>query len=191
MKPQPIFDGISMGFIEHRYSTTNPSNFIEEREYTMTIDVHLWKECMDCNDKYMDNNMMPPFFPNDISYDESTDDTSWSDRSLKVCFPVIVKPICLANDIDNENDDSAYSFVPPSSEFWVNNCATYHICSEKSLFVGEISKVQNIGVRGVVGLAIAEEIRTIPFTINDPNGTKYNIVIDNGIHLPTAVKNLI
>ena len=71
---------------------------------------------------------------------------------------MIFKPISLANASDNENDDSAYYFAPPSSEFGVNNCTAHHICSEKSLFVEKISKVQNIGVRGVAGLAIVEGI---------------------------------
>ena len=120
-----------------------------------------------------------------------TTDITRSDSSLNPCLPVIAKPICLASDSNNENDDSAYSFGPPSSEFGVDNGATHHIFSEKSLFVGKISKVQKNGVRGVSGLSIAEGMRTISLTINNSNETKYNLTIDNVIYLLTAVKNLI
>ena len=63
----------------------------------------------------MGNDTMHPLVPNDTSDDESTCDTARSDRSLKICLPVVVKSIYFANGSDNEDNDSAYSFGPPSS----------------------------------------------------------------------------
>ena len=54
----------------------------------------------------MDDGDIPPFVLNDTSYDESIDDAPRSDRSLKLRLPVIVKPICLANNLYNENYDA-------------------------------------------------------------------------------------
>ena len=70
---------------------------------------------MDYNAKHIDNDTMPLFFPNNTSDDENTDDTPRSDRYLNLCLIMIVRPIYLADESDNENDDSVYSFEPPMS----------------------------------------------------------------------------
>ena len=46
-------------------------------------------------------------------------------------------------------------------------------------------------MRGISGIAIAEGIGTIKFTITDNSGKKHEITLDNVIHLPEASKNLI
>ena len=79
-KQKNIVDGILMGFIGPGAPTNNPINCTEEREWNMTTYTNLWKEFIECNDTYIDNDAMPQFVPTDTSYDESTDDITRSDN---------------------------------------------------------------------------------------------------------------
>ena len=100
-------------------------------------------------------------------------------------------PHILVNVRNARNIDNDYSFGQRYTRFGVDNCATHHICSEKSLFIGVIRPCTNIGVRGISGSAIAEGIGTIAFTLTDSKGQKHHIEIENVIYLPSAAKNLI
>jgi len=108
-----------------------------------------------------------------------------------LCLPVTIEPLCLANVSDTSNSENDYSFGQRYTRFGVDNCATHHICSEKSLFIGVIRPCTNIGVRGIAGSAIAEGIGTIAFTLTDSKDQKHHIEIENVIYLPSAAKNLV
>ena len=76
-------------------------------------------------------------------------------------------------------------------EFGIDNCATHHICSNKSLFHDGMKSLMSVGVRDINGVAQADGVGTINFTITDNNDIDHSITLDNVIYLPSASKNLI
>ena len=62
------------------------------------------------------------------------------------------KPLTLVNVEEDENmDDMRLDFDDNGMEFGADNCATHHICVDKSLFIGEITPLDSIGVRCING----------------------------------------
>ena len=109
---------------------------------------------------------MPSLNPDTIPDDSDNELDNYllnDDMSPKLYLPVIVEPICLANEIDAINDDNEYTFGQRRTEFGIYNCVTHHICSDKSFFVGEIQQCSNIEVKVVAGSAVVEGIGTIEF----------------------------
>ena len=44
----------------------------------------------------------------------------------------------------DDNSNKKFSFLREPTEFGTDNCATYHICNNRVLFIGEIKKVTHI-----------------------------------------------
>ena len=84
-----------------------------------------------------------------------------------------------------------FSFMQRIIEFAMDNCATFHVCKDKFLFIGTIKKCPNIKVKGVSGIATASGIGTIRFMITSKTGENEEIVLHNVIYLPESPKNLI
>ena len=71
-----------------------------------------------------------------------------------VCFTATAEPgLVLTNTTKQECDSEDFDLNPKGTEFGTDNCATHHICHDKSLFVGEIRPISNIGVKGISGCA--------------------------------------
>ena len=88
-----------------------------------------------------------------------------------------------------ENDD--FFFTQRVIELAMDNCATFHVCKDKFLFIGEIRQCPNIRVKGVSGIATASGIGTTRFTITSKTGENKEITLENVIYLPESPKNLI
>ena len=73
----------------------------------------------------------------------------------------------------------------------MDNCAIFHVCKDKSLFVGGINVAPNIRVKGVSGTSQASGIGRIKFTITNNESRQQEILLDNVIYLPKSPKNLI
>ena len=108
------------------------------------------------------------------------------------CFTATAEPgLVLTNMTKEECNSEDFDLNPKGTEFGTDNCATHHICYDKSLFVGDIRPISNIGVKGISGCAQAEGIGTVEFTLLDDKKEEHNIRLDNVIYLPVAAKNLI
>ena len=66
-----------------------------------------------------------------------------------------------------KNTTDIFAFGWNTSQFALDNCATYHICNNKSLFIGRIEPISNVGISGVGGTVIPVGIGRIHFTLRD------------------------
>ena len=102
---------------------------------------------------------------------ETTQDLAFKD----VCETVLSHQNSTAEDNKISFDSSLRTL------FGLDNCATGHICKDKSLFVGKIKPLKDSGVKGVGGIAVPAGIGTIKFTIKDSEGAHHEITLDNVI----------
>ena len=110
------------------------------------------------------------------------------DRTLShFCFTTHI--IALSSSATDTNN--AFQFVPVTTEFGTDNCATQHICGVKELFVTMNPTTTAIGVKGISGTSMAEGMGTVRFTLKDDAQVVHNITLENVIYLPGAIKNLI
>ena len=59
------------------------------------------------------------------------------------------------------------------------------------MFIGEMTNITKIGIRGVGGIATATRIGTIHFDIINSTGQSESITLKNVIYLPECPNNLI
>lgn len=97
----------------------------------------------------------------------------------------------MANKNIEDKNNVAFSFLPDTPKFGTDNCATHHVCNDRSLFVGEILPMTNVGIRGVGGVAVAAGIGTIKFYLTSESGHKDEIILNNVIYLLDCPKNLL
>ena len=76
-------------------------------------------------------------------------------------------PIVLANEEERNGIGEVLDFDHNGIEFGADNCATHHICANKSLFVGEMTPLSTVGVRGINGVSLAKGLGTVRFDIKD------------------------
>ena len=140
----------------------------------------LTPNCCDinCHDD-TENSIMASCFPAEV--------TSITPQVQRVLETVLAHEVTPRDGIA----DTVFSFLSEPTEFGTDNCATHHICNNLALFIGEIRKVTNIGVKGVGGVAEAVGMGTIRFWIKDENGESEEITLHNVIYLPDCPKNLI
>ena len=117
-------------------------------------------------------------------------------KKIPLCLPCeafdYTKPLALANEDENSgNSDETLKFDDGGVEFGADNCATHHICADKTLFVGDVTLLDGVGVRGINGTSMAKEIGTIKFEMKDDDGKSHTITLENVLYLPEASKNLI
>ena len=113
-----------------------------------------------------------------------------------LCLPCealyYMNPTVLANEQESANDeDMILDFESEGVEFGADNCATHHICADRSLFVGEVNSVSEVGVKGINGVTQAEGIGRVKFRILDDDDNLHDVTLDNVLYLPGAAKNLI
>ena len=75
----------------------------------------------------------------------------------------------LANTDFKNYDDNSVSFSPEGLSFTTDNCATHHVCNDRSFFVDDIVPISNVGFRGVGGSATAPAIGPINFSLKSEN----------------------
>ena len=97
----------------------------------------------------------------------------------------------MANSKTKDDNDLDFSFLPDKHLFGTDNCATHHVCNDRSLFVGEIPSLSNVGIRGIGGVAAAAGIGTINFSLTSEDGHKDDIILNNVIYQPDCPKNLL
>ena len=73
----------------------------------------------------------------------------------------------------------------------MDNCATHHVCSDINMFIGEITNITNIRIRGVGGIVAATEIGTIQFNFLNSNGQSETSTLKHVMCLPKCPKNLL
>ena len=73
----------------------------------------------------------------------------------------------------------------------MDNCARFHVCKDKCLFIGEIRECPHIKVKEVSGIAQVAGIGSISFVITIKTGKSKEIILDNMIYLPVSPKYLI
>ena len=77
-------------------------------------------------------------------------------------------PTALSNEQEiATEEDMTLDFEDNSIEFGADNCATHHICTDKSLFVGDITPINEFGVRGINGVAPVVGIGIVKLKILD------------------------
>ena len=74
-------------------------------------------------------------------------------------------------------------------EFAMDNCARFHVCKDKFLFIGEIRECPHIKVKEVSGIAQVAGIESISFVITIKTGESKEIILYNVIYLPVSPKN--
>ena len=82
-------------------------------------------------------------------------------------------------------------FDEATVEIGVDNCATHHLCGERSLFTDLRDIDDKILVNGISGSKAVEGIGTVKFMIMDSEGVYREIDLENVVFLPGAAKNLI
>ena len=83
----------------------------------------------------------------------------------------------MANMKETSTEKEAFAFLPEKPKFGMDNCATHHVCTDINMFIGEITKITNIGIRGVGGVAAATGIGTIQFNLLNSNGQSETITL--------------
>ena len=91
-------------------------------------------------------------------------------------------------DLSNKSE---YEKMGSTSTSFDDNCATYHICAETSLFIGEIRPLESVGVKGITGISKAEGIGIVRFDFIDDDGKTHIINDENLLYLPCALENLL
>ena len=91
----------------------------------------------------------------------------------------------------NKQEKDDFCFMQRVTELAMDNCATFHVCKDKFLFIGEIRQRPNIRVKGVSGIATTSGIGTTRCTIMSKTGENKEITLENVIYLPESPKNLI
>ena len=71
----------------------------------------------------------------------------------------------------------------------MDNCARFHVCKDKFLFIGEIRECPHIKVKEVSGIAQVAGIESISFVITIKTGESKEIILYNVIYLPVSPKN--
>ena len=97
----------------------------------------------------------------------------------------------MANMKITSTEKEAFAFLPEKPKFGLDNCATHHVCTDINMFIGEMTNITKIGIRGVGGIATATRIGTIQFDIINSTGQSESITLKNVIYLPEYPKNLI
>ena len=60
--------------------------------------------------------------------------------------------LSLVNNVENnKTEKDNFSFLDQPTELDMDNCATFHVCKDKKLFIGVIKESPNIRVKGVSG----------------------------------------
>ena len=68
------------------------------------------------------------------------------------CLVVDIEIISLVNNVENSKaEKDNFSFLDQPTELAMDNCATFHACTDKNLFIGDIKESPNIRVKGVSG----------------------------------------
>ena len=88
-------------------------------------------------------------------------------------------------------DKGVFAFLSDKPQFGIDNCATHHVCTDINLFVGEVTEISNVGIRGVRGVATALGIGTVEFYIISSESKSEKITLRNVLYLPNCPKNLI
>ena len=89
-----------------------------------------------------------------------------------------VNPLVLANEEEGSDDEDAIlDFDRNGTEFGADNCATHHICADRSLFVGDITPLDSVGVRGINGVSMANGVGTVKFQLKDDEGIPHEITL--------------
>ena len=155
-------------------------------------------------DAFTDNSRMP-FFGNfsDEDWDfflkhpiiihSTPDPVIFSDGEPHVLSleTTVVLETIMANMKITSTEKEAFAFLPEKAKFGLDNCATHHVCTDINMFIGEITNITNIGIRGVCGIAAATGIGTIQFDIIDSTGQSESITLKNVIYVPDFSKNLL
>ena len=97
--------------------------------------------------------------------------TEFQSGSHRYCLIANTERLTLLNEKKvNKQEKDDFSFTQRAIELAMDNCATFHVCKDKFLFIGEIRPCPNIRVKGVYGVATAGGIGTIRFTITSKTG---------------------
>ena len=94
----------------------------------------------------------------------------------------------MVNDLSDKEEEVSFACIPGESIFDTDNCVTHYICNERSLFVGDIIPITNVGVRGIGSIATDAGIGTVTFSLTSEDGEKDNITLNNVIYLPDSPK---
>ena len=90
-----------------------------------------------------------------------------------------------------KSDDEGFTFIPRRQEFGTDNCATYHVCKDVNVFIGEIKSSMNVEVKVIGAVSITVGIGRIQFIIKDDKGYIQQIALDNLIYITDSPNNLI
>ena len=119
--------------------------------------------------------------------------TKVTTHGLPSCCLTAVPPVVTLTNSSTKDEvtNANVDFDEATAKFGVDNCATHHLCGEKPLFIDLKDIDDSILVNGISGSKAAKGIGTVKFMILDLKGVYHEIVLENVVFLPGAVKNLI
>ena len=95
----------------------------------------------------------------------------------------------LSSDVKVKSEGINVDF--DSTNFAIDLGSSDHVCSVKSLFVGEITPLENVNLQGVGGVIPASGFGTIQFTVIDDDDLVHQFTIHNVLYVPQAPMNLL
>ena len=162
-------------------------HYLAACENSSIIDMESSQQC-DADSEYS-NNFLSDKIPESV-YNQvgaPVDDGSGRIYQMNVEIPLESHEYCLVASAEgltllnekrvNKQEKDDFYFMQRVTELAMDNCATFHVCKDKFLFISEIRKCPNIRVKGVSGIATASGIGTIRFTITSKTGENKEITL--------------
>jgi hypothetical protein len=110
------------------------------------------------------------------------------------CLTTFALPSILKQAFTADSNDTSISFDSDSTTIVLDNSATYHICNDKSMFIGNIINLpadSQIGVETAGGTAKSVGHGSIRITFHDNNGILHSQTIDDVLYFPSSPVNIL
>ena len=127
----------------------------------------------------------------------SSDDTlelkqvTWDDKKCMRRLRTVISNLVTTLSSSARVNNTGLNIDLDSSNFAVDGGSSDHVCSERSLFIGDIAPLSNVNLQGIGGTVPAVGYGTIRFILADDTGVKHVFTIHNVLYVPNAPMNLL
>ena len=129
--PKDVFFTLDLSNIEETHKITN-SNYVNTKSKKITPHIIKFSK-------------LPPGCQKVLNENDNLGNHEY-------CLVVDTEILSLVNDVENNTaEKDNFSFLDKPTELAMDNCATFHVCCDKNLFIGDIKESPNIRVKGVSG----------------------------------------
>ena len=90
---------------------------------------------------------------------------------------------------DSRPNNTGLNLDFDSHNFAIDLGSSDHVCSVKSLFIGDIKPLTNVNLQGIGGIIPATGFGTIQFSVTDDHGIQHVFTIHNVLYVPQAPMN--